>query len=195
MRTCARGQGRRSEGPVISCGAGSENKAHQRFRTTARAAGLVAVLAAVIIAANIAPGTQLGTTPIAGARPTATVSGAADPNAKYAWYEKLGDPYQAMDDSLKAFAAALGNGDFPRLQAACRRIRAAGQKFQAMLPGPDRRANFRIQDVADDLALAADSCAALPPGAGWDTSKEMLSHVDDANANLRAAKQILAPYG
>lgn len=163
---------------------------------TARAVGVVAVMSAVILVA-VAPGTPTAMTPMAtaGPKPTATVSGAADPNTKWAWFQKMGEPYKSMDGALQAFAAALSASDIAGIHAACPRIRGAGRMFEALLPSPVARATYRIQAIADDLYQAADGCDALGPGANWTTAGDMLSHVKDAQDNLGTVKSILAPNG
>lgn len=167
------------------------------IRRPARVAGLLVGLAAVGVATAITAGVQVASSPIAtaGPKPTATASGAADPHTAYAWYQKLGAPYNAMQDSLAAVGTALNTGDVDALHAACRDLRVAAGQYAALLPSPDSRATFRIQGVVDDLNAAADICMGFGPGINWEGAKPMSAHIDDANARLRSAKQILAPGG
>lgn len=166
--------------------------------TGIRVAGIFVGSMAVVVATVITAGTQVTGSPIAsaGPKPTATASGAADPHTNYRWYQELGTPYNTTQESLQAIASALdAGGDLARIHAACRQLRGASRQYDALLPGPDSRANFRIQGVVDDLNNAADTCLGFGPGINWEGIKPMMVYVDDANARLRSTQQILAPNG
>ena len=165
------------------------------YRTTIRAGGVILGSAAVAAAAVLSTGAPLANSPIASARPTATVDGATDPDTAWKWFQKIGGPYGTMDDALRAWSSAMSAGDVDSMHAACYGLRSAAGQFQRILPGPNSRANFRLEGVVDDLYSASNSCLTLGPGANWDTAKEMLAFVDDAQARLKSAKEIMQPYG
>ena len=166
--------------------------------TWPRAVGVFVGSAAVVVASAITVGTQVAGSPVAsaGPKPTATVSGATDPGTGYRWYEELGKPYSAMQDSLQTIVAALdAGGDLSGIREGCRGLRSGSRQFAAVLPAPDSRATFRIEGVVDDLNNAADMCMGFGPGITWEGVQPMMSYIDDANARLRSTQQILAPNG
>jgi hypothetical protein len=160
-----------------------------------RSCGLFVAATAVASAGVVTMGTSLGGYSIASARPTATatVSGAADDNSAFKWYGELVEPYKVMDAALKTFSNGIRAQDVALMGDGCNRITNAANKFEATLPSPDAKVNFRIQSLVDNLNSAASLCATYGAGTTWESAAPMMDYIDDANNDIRVVKQILRP--
>lgn len=163
----------------------------------AKQGGLLCSAATVVVAALIGSGMQMIDPVPASAdpKPTPTVAGSPDYETGYIWFsQNLAEPYQSMDQALQTFAGGIGSGDINAVYAGCGQLSVAARMYQRALPGPSTRVNGRLQSMIDELSQAVVECQALQPGAGWEQSKPMMSHVNAARARLRSIQQTLQPY-
>lgn len=158
----------------------------KRFRVVGAAAAFAAVGAAAV-AVSV---TEIDTAPRANAapKPTATVSGAASPKANYQYFDSITPSYEAMDASLKNISTAVESQNWNALSSGCQTLAGSGDSFAGSLPSPDSRITPRMQRVASEIGSAADVCMSWGPGAPADVA-QMMSHIDTAMKNLRAAKK------
>jgi hypothetical protein len=158
------------------------------------AGGVLMGSAAIVAAAAIAAGAQLASSPtaLAGPKPTATVSGVADPGSANSYLSSIGPAWQLMQSSLQNLANAVQAADWTAINTSCQQLAGAAQRYQASLPSPDSRVTPRIQSAADNINQAVDVCMTWVPGSQPDVA-QLMSHVEDATADLRKAKTILAP--
>jgi hypothetical protein len=179
-------------------------------RRRVNATGQVVGLAAVITATAIVLGAQLASSPSAiadngdrpqptfggvgiGAKPTAIVSGVANPTTGAEYLGSLNGAYNTMNNSLQAISQALQAQDWDSVKSGCGALANSGQQFKNTLPSPDSRATFRMQDAVDEIANASNVCMTLGPASTQDDLNHMMSSINDANLDFKTVKQILVP--
>jgi hypothetical protein len=184
--------------------------------------GVAAVVlgsAAAVIATVVAAGTQIASSPTAGAntisatpwtprptgapvpqKPDATVGNqgnlGGNPNsgagggAATGWASKAGPPLHDIQAAMQSLTTAIKAQDFDGLRTACGQLGNAGQRLGATLPSPDQELTSEIQAAVDDVATASNSCPAFGPGSGQAELSSLTSPLNEAMAHLSKAQQI-----
>jgi hypothetical protein len=172
---------------------------------------------AAVIATVVAAGTQIASSPIAGAntitatswnpRPTAaplpqkpdsTVNNQGNlggnsgsgAGAGSGWASKAGPPLHDIQTAMQTMTTAVKAQDFDSLKAACGQLGDAGRRLGATLPSRDPGLTSEIQAAVDDIATASSSCTTLGPGSGQGDLSVVTSPLNDATAHLSKAEQI-----
>ncbi len=168
-----------------------------RAKPSARVLGVVISAGAIGAAMLMASGTELASSPSAGAFSTATasasatVSGVADEPTASGYLQKLASVDQQMESAVQSVADGVNKQDWNAATTACQQLSGSGQAFRAMLPSPDSRITPRLQQVADKINAASGLCMAFGPTttqADWD---QFISSVNGARSDLTGAAQIL----